>query len=389
MRLPSVLVSSTFYDLRFVRAELDKFLRSELGYNALLSELATFPIDPDSDTITNCRKQVEDNADILVLLIGGRYGSIDSRVDNSITNLEYLEARRKGIPIYAFVEKRILSFMEIWKQNQTADYSSVVDTPRLFDFVEMIRTIDMVWTFPFETGTDITSTLRLQFAYLLYDGLETRSILKGSGLPAWLKALGPSSLKIALEKPKGWEYLLFAQSWLDETEKREDEWFAFKSGIVTGSAESVPAERALEWCQKCMQELLKYNESANFLVNTAAAEAFGAPGQPGDAESIVRVTKKLGEVYEAFLSWTSRVRGAYIEEPFVEVIKEMRKFPDATIASMREFPRTSYAALKETIEKATPEKPQQLNLTLTFNLSNLEAYEAAMAKVKRKIGVKS
>ena len=48
---PNVMVSSTFYDLRQIRADLAHVILDELGYIALLSELPSFPVDPDLDTI--------------------------------------------------------------------------------------------------------------------------------------------------------------------------------------------------------------------------------------------------------------------------------------------------------------------------------------------------
>lgn len=90
------MVSSTFYDLRQIRADLAQFITNELGYVPLLSELPPFPVDPDLDTVANCRARVERDADIFVLVIGGRYGSIDDKTDKSITNLEFL-SRISGI----------------------------------------------------------------------------------------------------------------------------------------------------------------------------------------------------------------------------------------------------------------------------------------------------
>lgn len=134
---PSVMVSSTFYDLRQIRADLAHFIADELGYVPLLSELPSFPIDPDVDTIENCRARVEKDANIFVLVIGGRYGSIDDKTDKSITNLEFLSARHKGIPIYAFVDKNVLAVVPTWKNNRAADFSATVDTTRVFEFIEV------------------------------------------------------------------------------------------------------------------------------------------------------------------------------------------------------------------------------------------------------------
>src|SRR5690242_6648001 len=76
---PTVMVSSTFYDLKHVRQDIHLFLVDQLGYQALLSELPSFPVEPDLDTVANCQKRVREQADVLVLVVGGRYGSIDDK----------------------------------------------------------------------------------------------------------------------------------------------------------------------------------------------------------------------------------------------------------------------------------------------------------------------
>jgi hypothetical protein len=37
---------------------------------------ATFPVDPDMSTVENCLRVVRENADLFILLVGGRYGTI-------------------------------------------------------------------------------------------------------------------------------------------------------------------------------------------------------------------------------------------------------------------------------------------------------------------------
>jgi hypothetical protein len=121
---PTAMVSSMFFDLQQVRSDITDFLIDRMGYAALLSELSSFPIDPGLNTIENCKRRVEQGADVLVLIVGGRYGEVDSRSDGSITNLEYFAARAKGIPIYAFVKKDILAVLPVWLSNPSADFSS-------------------------------------------------------------------------------------------------------------------------------------------------------------------------------------------------------------------------------------------------------------------------
>jgi hypothetical protein len=86
---PTVMVSSTFYDLQQIRKDLADFLLKDLGFNPLLSEMNSFPIDPDADTIENCRRRVQKNADILILVIGGRYGYVDLESSRSVTQYKF------------------------------------------------------------------------------------------------------------------------------------------------------------------------------------------------------------------------------------------------------------------------------------------------------------
>ena len=214
---PTVMVSSTFYDLRQIRADLAHFIEDELGYRPLLSEFRSFPIDPDADTIENCRRRVERDADILVLIIGGRYGYVDSESDKSVTNLEYLAARAKGIPIYAFVDKSVIAVLPTWRSNPNADFSGSVENVRVFEFMDHVRSTDRVWTQEFDRAQDIVNGLRAQFAYLLLKGLQCRMRLREQPSAA-LNHLHGRALRLALERSDAWEYRLFGQALSDEVQ---------------------------------------------------------------------------------------------------------------------------------------------------------------------------
>ena len=119
LRTPTVFISSTCYDLGHIRKDLKSFIEDDLGYDVMISEDSSFPIDPTKGTLDNCLNVVEKRADILVLIIGSRYGSLTDS-GKSITNLEYIKAKDSGIPIYAFVNKSILDMLPVWKDNPNA-----------------------------------------------------------------------------------------------------------------------------------------------------------------------------------------------------------------------------------------------------------------------------
>ena len=89
---PTVFVSSTCYDLKQVREDIKDFFENTYGFEAILSEFNSFPIDPAIGTCDNCLNNVDNYADFFILIIGNRYGYITEQ-GKSITNLEYLHAK--------------------------------------------------------------------------------------------------------------------------------------------------------------------------------------------------------------------------------------------------------------------------------------------------------
>lgn len=373
--LPAVMVSSTFFDLRQIRADLAQFIEKEMGYRGLLSEFASFPIDPDADTVENCCRRVEQDADIMVLVIGGRYGFVDQASSKSVTNLEYLRARAKGIPIYAFVEKSVLTLLPVWERNPTVDLSHAVTDVRLFEFIRQVRSIDRVWTHEFEYAQEIVSTLRRQFAYLMREGLQNR--MRFSNQPE-LRNLHGKSLRIALEKPEAWEYRLFAQALIDEMEAVADLRLEYKLGFAVGFGDQVGKEEAPNWVLARLKELEMSSHALSSLLNVTLQEALGPPGVPGNLEAIVFVARKIGAVYRHALEWSHRVRRANVHECFRSVARELSLFTDSLIQNIENFGPDLLRSLEEELLAGSDGTARVLEFTLKIDLSNLDQFEKAL-----------
>ena len=100
MARPRVFISSTYYDLKNVRADLDRFVR-ELGYDPVLNERGQIPYGTDERLEEYCYKEVE-LCDVLVSVIGGRYGSTSSEDPYSISQKELKTALSLGKPVFIF-----------------------------------------------------------------------------------------------------------------------------------------------------------------------------------------------------------------------------------------------------------------------------------------------
>ena len=318
-KAPTVFVSSTFYDLKQVRADLKDFITS-LGLTPVISEHDSFPIDPTIPAVENCLKVVEESADIFVLIIGGRYGTVKDQ-GRSVTNMEYLKARAKGIPIYVFIDKSILSLLPLWTASPQNDFSAVVDSPKLFEFVTSVRDTDAVWTISFEFAQDITAGLRKQLAFLFMDALGFRQRIKSAHLPPQLANLKGPSLKLVLERPSFWEHLLFANTFVEEMKLvKEHDWDVQYDVILGVGVHLSEWKEVSAWISKQMSEGERLVNSFANLLNIVLLDALGPPGMPGDPVKLVYVSRRLADTYKAAIEWTREARRVSVPDQYQKIV---------------------------------------------------------------------
>ena len=168
MAKPRVFVSSTFYDLRYVREDIDRFLK-EIGYEPVRHETGGVPYGKEKPLEDYAYKEVE-RCDIIVCIIGGRFGTESTdRSGTSITQKELLRAIERGIQVFIFVEKGVANEYQTYilnKENTDIKYRHVDDV-RVYKFIEELYTLPSNNPItPFESSKDIIDFLRTQFAGL-------------------------------------------------------------------------------------------------------------------------------------------------------------------------------------------------------------------------------
>jgi hypothetical protein len=383
-RSPSVMISSTFYDLRQIRNDLANFILEELAYTPLLSELSSFPVDPDADTIENCRRRVESDADILILVIGGRYGFVDKKTAKSITNIEYLAARSKGIPVFVFIQKNVLDLLPTWRANPNADFTATVEDNRIFQFIEEIRSSDKVWTFEFELARQIIETLKTQFAYLMTEGLNFRlKFIEVSSLNT--QNLSGESLRLILEKPKLWEARLFAQSLVDQIVAFKDLRRDYELGIALGIQEYISVDDFLEWLQTRIAEIIVITSSISKLVNVVLKKAFGPLGTPGDPEQITYATRKIASVYREAIEWSLRISRTRFDELVEPVKTEMTELTTDMIHSVETFGPDTLKQIDDVLSQPATDHPRTFESVLAINVPNIDRFTKLVNECIKKI----
>lgn len=193
MAKPRIFVSSTYYDLRHIRNNLENFIES-LGYEAVLFESGDITFHHDTPIVDSCYEEV-DKCHMLVLIIGGRYGSNgdvivndDATEDkaskkfeifNSVTKKEYEKARFRNIPIFIFVDKNVKSEYETYKQNiaNTSIIYAHVDNPSIFKLLdEILNQKNNNFVREFDKFADISTWLKDQWAGIFADFLTKKAV---------------------------------------------------------------------------------------------------------------------------------------------------------------------------------------------------------------------
>lgn len=193
MAKPRIFISSTYYDLKHIRASLEIFVES-LGFEAILAEQGSIPYDSSQPLDETCYKEAE-NADILVLVVGGRYGSYSSSTESSnqsvdqsiesITRKEFTKAHEANVPVYVLIESGVLAEYQTYsrnKNNSNIEYAHV-DTADVFKFIEFIyskQKNNPVQSF--DKGVEIETWLRDQWAGIFQELLRQKK--EGSKISA-------------------------------------------------------------------------------------------------------------------------------------------------------------------------------------------------------------
>lgn len=176
MAKPRIFISSTFFDLRSMRASLERFVK-EMGYDPILFERGHIPWGKEDPLESSCYREIH-TCDVLVAVIGGKFGTQSRNNESSITQNEINEAFEKGKQVYLFVDKSVHAEYHTYQKSKHLEgFTPIsVDNNKIFDFIHDIYNMDVGNPVePFETVEDIIRYLREQWAGLFQRLLVTNS----------------------------------------------------------------------------------------------------------------------------------------------------------------------------------------------------------------------
>lgn len=167
MATPKIFVSSTFYDLKHVRNDVSTFLRG-LGYEPVMHDKGNITYSQNVPLEQSCYDEIS-TCDIVVCIIGNKFGTKSTGSDYSITMNELQEAIKKRKKIYIYILKDVFAENSTYIANKDTGtfIPAHVDNVKIHEFICDIK--NTVRNHPiqaFELVTDITNNLKQQLAGL-------------------------------------------------------------------------------------------------------------------------------------------------------------------------------------------------------------------------------
>ena len=189
---PRIFVSSTFYDLKYVREDLANFIRA-YEFEPIMFEEGDIGYTPGKPLDASCYDAMR-TADMVILIIGSTYGSpaTDEKSDVfdeylSITRKEFQTAVEAGIPIYAFVESSVYVEYGVYEANMKNIESKSVEIVfksskniNVFRFIKEVYSVGKIVVTDFKKPSEIKDYMSKQWADMFKKYLQSLRETKSS-----------------------------------------------------------------------------------------------------------------------------------------------------------------------------------------------------------------
>lgn len=173
---PRIFVSSTFYDLQYIREDLSNFIKAH-DFDPIMFEDGDIGYTPGKPLDKSCYDTMK-NSDMVLLIIGGLYGSPatgetkdEFKEYMSVTRNEFRTAVEAGIPVFAFIDTKVFSEYAVYETNVKAieeqkmpiKFSATKDI-NIFRFIREIKGIGNIVIIEFTKLAQIKGFLSKQWS---------------------------------------------------------------------------------------------------------------------------------------------------------------------------------------------------------------------------------
>jgi hypothetical protein len=169
------------------------------------------------------------------------------------------------------------------------------------------------------------------------------------------------------ERRDWWEFLLYAGVLVKGKRELETKWDDHELHLPRGPRREFDLASANHFLSREIGWIQKHIVLDRIMSPSIYEQAFGAPGQSGNATKIEGMARRLLSMYESWLDWAAGLRNASVPPVYEEVLETTACLIDGPVLSVRQFidhVAHQTARLPELAGDGTDEHP----IALTFEL---------------------
>lgn len=155
--------------------------------------------------------------------------------------------------------------------------------------------------------------------------------------------------ELVIQQPRGWEVLLFAGILRQEKEALEFKWRDYEVGYAPRSGRHLSDQEALSYLRNTVRDAAAIIKGMMTVFNEEnKTQAFGPPGESGNAILIAHFARRIVGGYEELLDWAAGFRGMGVSERMAHVFEraaliagqpagDVRKFADEVVSNAEQL----------------------------------------------------
>lgn len=192
--------------------------------------------------------------------------------------------------------------------------------------------------------------------------------------------------ELLVARPDGWEFLLFAGLLLQGKNDLELRWRDHQLRLSTAEYHRLAEDEVAGYLGEAFGRL-GWTIGPIERVFAAQEDAFGKPGESGDAALIEHFACWIIEIYRRLLDWAGTVRSAGVPEGFELAVELSSQAADVPLERIRSFIDETVLAFDQLPAKlaAPRDEREPVEVTLTLEADH-DLMEAAVDELGRVLG---
>lgn len=191
----------------------------------------------------------------------------------------------------------------------------------------------------------------------------------------------PGELQAVMEqRPDAWEYLLWAGALYIGMQEFDSKYADHLAGYAPSTGEYLSTAQAyLKFVSRISRDGLRVTGDFNAVLSKEVqTQAFGEEGQPGNADRILLMARRILDVYRDFMDWAAKLRGTGTSGE--HATKSLLALANASNINVERIRGSIEDVVRWADRLSTPDESHDFVMTLTIDLD--EGYMAEYEREK-------